>query len=292
MTELVAERTGRIGGLNEIASRYDAILCDVWGVIHNGVAPYTDAANALSSFRQQGGKVVMLTNSPKPKQPVVDQMQYIGIGQTGVYDDVVTSGDATRALIKAVEGPVYHLGPERDLILFEGLGVDLVDWRQADAVVCTGLWNDEVETPEDYADNLAQIVERGLPFICANPDIIVERGERLIWCSGALARDYRELGGHTLIAGKPHQPVYDRAMAKLERLNGAPVPKNRILAIGDGMPTDIKGAIDNGFNVLYVSAGIHAAEYGTPGDPDDDRLQTFLRSHNVSPVAYLPRLKW
>lgn len=281
----------KIDGLHEIASRYDGILCDVWGVLHNGVSPWPGAINALSQFRDQGGTVVMITNSPRRKSAVVDQLYDIGVPQ-GVFDDVVTSGDVTRKLISEVESEIFHIGPERDLHLFEGLDVRLVELDEAQSVVCTGLNDDRTETPEEYQQLLGQIRKRALPFICANPDIVVEYGDQLLWCAGALARDYSAIGGATHIAGKPHNPIYEAAIARLNQAAGKEISKDRILAIGDGMPTDVAGAQDFGLDLLYVSAGIHAAEYGEAENPDPLLLQEFLSRQDANPVAWTPRLKW
>lgn len=284
--------TPRISGLRELRGKYDAIFCDVWGVLHNGVSAYLEASDALTKFRWAGGYVVMITNSPKPAPPVIKQMGVIGVPKDGVFDAVVSSGDATRALIEELEGPIYFLGPDRDKILFEGLNVEFTQLEKATAVVCTGLFDDEAETPDDYADLLKSIKQFDLPFVCANPDIVVERGSRMIWCGGALARDYATLGGETRLVGKPHSPIYNRARQQLDGIAPGRIPDKNILAIGDGMPTDVKGAMDYGLDLLYVSAGIHAEAYGDPLEPDDALLQQFLRENNATPVAYMPRLTW
>ena len=283
--------TGRIGGLSEIASDYDALLCDVWGVLHNGIAAWPDAMVALSAFRRTGGKVVMVTNAPRPFGPVVEQLKGLGV-RDGVYDAIVTSGDVTRELIAREGGKVFHIGPAWDRPLFDGLGVELVGKEGAATVVCTGLNDDRTETPDDYAGLLAELAGRDLPFICANPDIVVEKGDQLLWCAGALARDYAALGGRTLVAGKPHAPIYAAAQGFAERLAGRSIPANRYLAIGDGMPTDVRGAADAGLDLLYVSAGIHAADYGEPEAPDPARLAAFLDREGARPRAWLPRLRW
>ncbi len=218
---------------------------------------------ALAAARAAAIPVVLITNSPRRSADVVAQMNVIGV-PASAYDRVVTSGDVTRDLI--AEGPrkIFHIGADRDFTLYDGLDVDLVEEFEASGVVCTGLFDDEVEKPEDYADLLRRLRARNLPFICANPDIVVERGERMIWCAGALARDYAQLGGRTLIAGKPYAPVYEVAMKEVADILGRPVERSKVLAIGDGMMTDVKGAADNGFDVLYVSGGIHARDYGEP----------------------------
>ncbi|TPL57326.1 TIGR01459 family HAD-type hydrolase [Mesorhizobium sp. B2-2-4] len=279
-----------IGSLEDVSKNYSAILCDVWGVVHNGERHFPAAASALAAARTAGIPVVLITNSPRRSADVVAQMNVIGVPPSA-YDRVVTSGDVTRDLI--VEGPrkIFHVGAERDLTLYDGLDVDLVEEFEASGVVCTGLFDDEVEKPEDYAELLRRLRARNLPFICANPDIMVERGERIIWCAGALARDYAQLGGRTLIAGKPYAPVYDVAMKEVAEILGRPVERRQVLAIGDGMLTDIKGAADNGFDVLYVSGGIHARDYGDASQPDPARLAAFLDRHGYHPVAVIPRLR-
>jgi len=289
---MIENNVPRISGLSQIAKNYDAIFCDVWGVLHNGVSHWTAAASALAQFRDEGGVVIMITNAPKPAPPVIEQMNIIGVPSDGVYDAVVTSGDATRGLIKQIDGPVFFLGPDRDRILFDGLQLVFADIEHATAVVCTGLFDDETETAADYVETLAKIYAHKLPFICANPDIVVERGERKVFCAGALARDYEKLGGEVRIVGKPHKPIYDKVVEKLATITGIQPENTRILAIGDGILTDVKGAIDYGLDLLFVSAGIHADEYGDQENPDDGKLQDFLKLHKSEPVAYLPRLIW
>ncbi len=281
----------RIGGLREIASRYDGILCDVWGVLHNGVAAWPGAIEALSTFRDHGGKVVMITNAPRPHGPVLEQLARLGVPD-GVFDRVLTSGDVTRKLIREKSRRVFHIGAERDTTIFDGLDVEFAGKDDADSVVCTGLVDDRTETPEDYAPLLAELAARNLPFICANPDIVVELGGRLLWCAGALARDYEALGGQAFIMGKPHPQIYRAAREMLDDLAGGKVPSSRILAIGDGMPTDVRGAQNASLDLLYISAGIHAAEYGDVERPDETSLSEFLAQHQAAPVAWMPRLKW
>jgi HAD superfamily hydrolase (TIGR01459 family) len=281
----------RIAGLGELAGKYDGILCDVWGVMHNGVASWPSAVDALARYREQGGTVVMITNAPRPKEPIIEQLAGLGV-HGECFDAVVTSGDVTRLLVGDMSPRVFHIGPDRDLTLYDGLDVELVERDHAGTVVCTGLFDDTTETPEDYRDLLAELRARDLPFICANPDIVVERGDSLIWCAGALARDYRAIGGEVHIVGKPHRPIYERAMAVLSAAAGRTLDKGRILAIGDGMETDVAGAAGFGLDLLYVSAGIHAGEYGNPDTPDEKMLQHFLQARKAAPVAWLPRLKW
>lgn len=286
----MAEMPETIASLDQISSRYKAIICDVWGVLHNGVTHSAPAASALAVARASGLPVVLVTNAPRPFGAVVAQIEAIGV-PADAWDRIVTSGDVTRDLIS--EGPrrVFHLGPERDKSLYDGLDTELVEEFEASAVVCTGMFDDETEAPEDYDGMLRRLRARDLPFICANPDIVVERGDRLIWCAGALARDYAQLGGRTLIAGKPHAPIYEAALKSAAEVLGRDIARSQVLAIGDGMLTDIKGASDNGFDALYISGGIHAGDYGHPDNPEPQRLAAFLDQHGFRPVAVMPKLR-
>lgn len=278
-----------IKSLDDLADRYDIILSDVWGVVHNGERAFPAAAAALTRAREAGKRVILITNSPRPRDGVILQLGALGV-PTEAYDAVVTSGDVTRILIEEAPRRVFHIGGERDLPLYDGTHAELVEEQEAQVIVCTGLFDDENETPDDYVELLARLRSRNLPMICANPDIVVERGERMIWCAGALARDYGLLGGRTLVAGKPHAPIYKAAMKEADLLNGAPVDKSRVVAVGDGLLTDVKGAVNNGFGLLYISSGIHAKEYGEHGRPDHDRLEAWLKGHGVAPVAVMPWL--
>ena len=241
----------------------------------------------LSRARQAGLTVVLITNAPRRFDSVAQQIHALGVPESS-YDRIVTSGDVTRELIRNAPRHVFHLGPDRDETLYDGLDIELVEEREADVVVCTGFFDDETETPEDYAEMLTRFRSRNLPFICANPDIVVERGDRLIWCAGALARDYSQLGGRTLIAGKPHRPIYEAAVAAAEEVRGEPVDPARVLAIGDGMLTDIKGADLFGIDALYISGGIHAGDYVMGGVHDLEKLLAFLDKHGSNPVATMP----
>jgi HAD superfamily hydrolase (TIGR01459 family) len=278
----------RIGSLNDIAQHYDVILCDVWGVLHNGVHSFPDASVALRTAREAGVTVVLITNSPRPYTEVMPQLLSLGV-DAAAYDRMVTSGDVTRTLI--AEGPkkIYFIGAGRDHPLLEGLGTIIVGEDDADIIVCAGFVDDETETPDMYRDLLARIASRKIPMICANPDLVVERGHRLIPCAGALAALYEELGGTTLIAGKPHTPIYTAALAAAESLRG-PIDLSRVLAIGDGMPTDVRGAISQGLELLYISAGIHARDYMDGETTNVAALDDFLERHQAQPRWWMPRL--
>ncbi|AJY46163.1 TIGR01459 family HAD-type hydrolase [Martelella endophytica] len=278
----------RIPALSRLHEHYDVMLSDVWGVLHNGVAAYPTPKEALKTARAAGVKVILLTNSPRLGPAVAEQLAALGVTDES-YDAIVTSGDVTRKLV--IEGPrsLFHIGPPRDTSLTDGTEVALVDEATAEGILCTGLFDDESETAEDYRDMLERFVARGVPLICANPDLVVSRGDRLVPCAGALAALYEELGGETLIAGKPHTPIYEAALAKARGLLGD-VEKTRVLAIGDGMPTDVRGAMDYGLDLLYIAEGIHAADYTVNGIVDEASLLRFLTEKGASPKYWMPEL--
>ncbi|MGO4566651.1 TIGR01459 family HAD-type hydrolase [Rhizobium sp. 2YAF20] len=278
----------RIDSFREIGKGYDVVLCDVWGVVHNGVSAYPEAATALEAARDAGLAVVLITNSPRPSQSVVDQLRMIGVPDAA-YDRIVTSGDVTRDLIAAGPNKVFLLGPDRDMTLFEGLGTERVGEENAEVIVCTGFFDDETETPDDYLEMLTAFAARNVPLICANPDLVVERGHRMIPCAGAVAALYNRLGGQTSVAGKPHKPIYDAAIASARKLHGE-FSLDRVIAIGDGMPTDVRGALDYGLDLLYISHGIHAREYVVDGNIDEKALSAFLEREQASPRWWMPRL--
>ena len=280
----------RVDGLSDLVSDYDCILCDVWGVLHNGKAIWSDAAHALSKAREAGLAVVMITNAPRPQGPVLRQLANMNCPE-GVFDDLVTSGDVTRALIERLGGPVYHIGPERDYALYDGLDVKFAEPQQAAGIVCTGLFDDYNEHPKEYIERFKGYIELNLPLICANPDIVVEVVDRLLWCAGALAREYDELGGETRIVGKPYSPIYEVAIERASEVLGRVPDKSRILAIGDGLPTDIKGAKDNAVDALFITNGIHAAEY-TDKIVDEEKLHRFLAEQGASPASWIKTLVW
>ncbi|MBA3517958.1 MAG: TIGR01459 family HAD-type hydrolase [Rhizobiales bacterium] len=277
----------RIWGLSELAASFDAVLCDVWGVLHNGLAAFPGAVEALQRFRSGGGRVVLVTNAPRPAAPIRAQLRSLGVPDDA-YDALVTSGDVTRAVIAERPGAkLLHIGADRDLPFYEGLDVTLVPEADAELVSCTGLFDDEAETPGDYRALLERLAARRLTMVCANPDLVVERGDRLLYCAGALARLYEELGGEAVLVGKPHAPIYRAARRLVAELGGA-----TILAIGDGLPTDIRGACDNGLDVLFVTGGIHSADFGPTDDPDGARVEARLSAERLSAVAFLPTLVW
>lgn len=275
-------------GLSAIADDYDAIICDVWGVLHDGLQPHLGASDALSRFRRHG-PVLLLTNAPRPSAAVRRHLASMGAG-VNAYDDILSSGDVVmKTLTDLGAQRIVHIGPERDLGLY-GEAVSLVDDpAEADAVVIAGLRDDTVETPDDYRDEMARIAATGTKVVCANPDIVVERGEELVWCAGALAQLAAEAGGDVVMIGKPHRPVYDAARERIAALNP---DARRILVIGDGLPTDVRGAHNEGYDVLFLTDGIHGAELGGIGTPDGGLIAARLAEEGMDARYYAARLVW
>jgi HAD superfamily hydrolase (TIGR01459 family) len=262
-------------------------LVDIWGVMHNGVQPFAAACDACERFRQRGGLVLLLSNSPRPRDSVADQLDRIGVPRAS-WDVIVSSGDVARALVAAYAGrAIVHLGPDRDLGIFSGLDVERVGPDRGEAIVCTGLFDDERETPDDYAETLAACLARSLPMICANPDVAVERGGRLVYCAGALARAYEELGGAVEYAGKPYLPIYELAFATLETLRSGGGERTRLLAIGDGVNTDIAGAAAVDVRSVFVSSGVHVKD-----GLDASALDALFPPGAPRPVAAMTGLRW
>lgn len=283
-----------VDGLHALAPSYKGILCDVWGVLHNGVAAFEGAHKALRTYREEtGGKVVLITNAPRPAKQVGEMLASLGVPGEA-YDDIVTSGDVTREVLVAQGSKtLLHIGPNRDQPLYWDLEATFTsNDDEAEAISCTGLVDDESETPDDYRERLQKLADRGLQMICANPDIVVERGDRLIWCAGALARLYEDLGGKVSILGKPHAPIYTAAMQRLAKLSGEDVAREDVLAIGDGLPTDIRGAVSQDIDVLFITAGIHASDFGPSDTPDENLIRRRLAEEGLRARAALPRLWW
>lgn len=278
-----------IRSIEPLAGETEAWLVDIWGVMHNGVTPYAEAVSACQHFRQRGGLVLLLSNSPRTMNGVQAQLDQIGVPRDA-YDDIVTSGDATRHLIEALGSKgIFHLGPERDLGLYGGLDARLVGAEEAEAVVCSGLFDDTSETPADYAELLSGFAGRALPMICANPDVRVERGGRIIFCAGALANAYEELGGDVSYAGKPFAPIYGMAEERLAALKGQRIARGRLLAIGDGVKTDIAGAVAAGIPSVYVASAVHMERGAVL---ETSLLETLFPDPNARPVAAMTDLRW
>jgi HAD superfamily hydrolase (TIGR01459 family) len=275
-----------------LAPHYDVVLCDVWGVVHNSIVAVPSACEALARFRAQGGTVVLITNAPRPGAVVLHQLDQLKVARD-VYDGIVSSGDVTRAVIAGRPGErTFHIGPDRDLGVFAELDVRFGSAETADYVVCTGLFDDDDEAPEDYRPLLTTLRARNLFMICANPDLVVERGDRLIYCAGALADLYHSLGGEVLYAGKPHRPIYDDALTLAAKQRGHRVALDRTLAIGDSVRTDLKGAATLGVDCLFVTAGIHAEELGARDQPDAGALSAIFAAAGATPKAVMRQLAW
>jgi HAD superfamily hydrolase (TIGR01459 family) len=273
-----------------LAPNYDLLLSDVWGVVHNGVAAFPAACDALQRFRAGGGSVMLITNAPRPGVAVARQLDHFGVPRAA-YDGIVSSGDITRAVILARPGEsVFHLGPERDRSIFDGLDLRFAPVETADYVVCSGLRDDERETPESHRPLLESMHARDLFMLCGNPDVMVERGDRLVYCAGAIADLYATMGGEVLYAGKPYRPIYDQALAKAGQARAAPVTLGRVLAIGDSVRTDLKGARALGVDFLFVTSGIHAEELGGREHPDAAALRDIFAG--AAPKAIMRRLVW
>ncbi len=278
---------------SSIASGYDVVLSDVWGVVHNGVAAFPEACDALTRFREGGGTVVLITNAPRPNGVVAAQVEHFGAPRS-IYDAIVASGDVTRdEIVKRPGQSILHVGPERDLSIFDGLDVTFAPVERADYVICSGLFHEVTETPEDYRELLDQMLARKLFMVCGNPDVVVERGEQLLYCAGAIADLYARLGGEVLYAGKPYAPIYDLALKLAQDVRGKPADRKRVIAIGDSVRTDFKGATSYGIDCLFVTAGIHSAEFGGRDDPDPDAVERVLiAAGGGKPRAIARKLKW
>ena len=278
-------------GLSEIANDYDVLLCDVWGVIHNGAERFPEACAALQRFAAERGPVILISNSPRPSRDVEQQLEQLQVPRDA-WTTFVTSGDATRVLLRdRAPGPAWRIGPDRDNILYEGLGLEFAGPQDAAFIACTGPVNDDWETPEGYRETLAEAADRGLTMICANPDRKVHRGDRLIWCGGALADLYGALGGEVIMAGKPYRPIYDLCLTDAVRLLGR--AEGRALCIGDGLPTDIKGAQDRGLDCLFVAGGIHGEETaGADGRMDPAKVESLLASEGLHAAYAMMALRW
>ena len=275
-----------------LARHYDVLLCDVWGVVHNGIVAFAPACAALRRFRAGGGTVILITNAPRPGASVGRILDRLGVPREA-YDAITSSGDVTRGIVEGrLRERVFHLGPPRDLPIFAGLEVNFAPLESADYVVCSGLFDDAVETPENYRGLLAAMRGRALFMVCANPDVVVERGDTLVYCAGALADAYAALGGEVLYCGKPYAPIYEAALGKAAALRGGLTPLPRVLAIGDSVRTDLKGATSYGLDCLFVVSGLHADEAGGRGAPDLSGLNATFAAAGVAPKAIARRLAW
>ena len=285
-------RTRLIGSLDEIAERYAAVFCDLWGCYHNGLRPYPEAVEALRRYRARGGVVILLTNAPRPSASVRAFLDRMG-APADSYDGIMSSGAACqRAVASGEYGRRFHyVGPARDLHMLTDLGLPDTPEAEADAILCTG-FEDDGGAPEHFDGRIADWRARSLRFLCANPDIVVDRGEERLWCAGAIAERYAAAGGEVVWFGKPHGPTYEMAFDLLNEVVGRTVPPQRVLAIGDGIATDVKGGLDFGIDVLFVTGGLAASEVGDdPEHPDGPRLQRWLDRHGLTPQYAIGRLR-
>ncbi len=283
-----------LSGLSEIAPAYDAILCDVWGVIHNGREAFPAACAALARYRREQGPVVLISNAPRPSRALYGQLDGVGTPREA-WSAFVTSGDATRALLaERAPGPVWKLGPDRDDPLYEGLGLGFADRIEEAGFICaTGPFDEENETPDDYQGRLRIALARGLELICANPDRMVQKGDRLVLCAGAIADAYEAMGGKVVMAGKPHAPIYAKSLAEADVQLGRPVDRSRVLCIGDGVSTDVRGAQLQGLDCLFLWGGVHAADLLDGAEAADaERAAAFLAKHEAVAKYAMPELVW
>lgn len=285
-----------IGELAEIGTNYDVLFCDLWGCLHNGRAPYPAAVTALRDFREGGGQVCLMTNAPRPSTMVIAHLDRLGVPRD-IWDCVVSSGDASQdaMLAGAVGHRVWHLGPEKDDEFFISLPqewtdpprIERVPLSEAEGIVCTGLFDDMTEVPEDYRARLMLAKQRDLPMLCANPDIVVDYGDMRIYCAGALAALYEEMGGRTIYGGKPHPPIYDLARRRLDLRKNA-----RILCIGDGINTDIAGAMGEGLDSIFITGGLAHDQFGPDVEtPNHAMLSDWLQARQKGPDFAMGRLR-
>ncbi|MBL4739561.1 MAG: TIGR01459 family HAD-type hydrolase [Sneathiella sp.] len=286
-----------VSGLETYAEKYDAFILDLWGVVHDGMKPYPGALDCMAKLREGGRPLLLLSNAPRTNDFVSEFLERIGVPASS-YDHILTSGDMTHHVLKErshpfVEGGAqkfYQIGAEKDRGVDEGLDYTKVSkLEDADFLVCTGLANDDVETPEEYRELLIKAASLKLPMFCANPDLTVMKGERILYCAGALAAVYEEQGGEVELFGKPYPWAYKLAMEKL----GVSEP-SRILAVGDSMRTDIKGATSMGIDNVLVSGGIHAEEWGlAPGmRPSDEQVSAISKLHGFEPTLVVGHMTW
>ncbi|MCZ4354510.1 TIGR01459 family HAD-type hydrolase [Roseovarius aestuarii] len=287
-----------IQSLTEVSDRYDALFVDLWGCMHNGVTAYPEAVAAMQAYRAKGGRVVLVTNSPKPRAGVAAQLAEFGVPDD-TYDSIATSGDSARAaMFRGVVGDkVYFMGDwARDSGFFapmevveEPLDISRVSLDQATGIVCCGPFDPMADPAENRSDFL-YAKQKGMKLLCANPDIVVDRGTRREWCAGALAQLYTEMGGESLYFGKPHPPIYDLARRRLAEVD-ANIGDAGILAIGDGAHTDITGAMGEDIDSLFISGGLAAEETKTDHSPDPDALNAYLKKEMAAPTFTIGRLR-
>ena len=286
----MTDKARQLSLLSDISDNYMGILSDVWGVVHNGIEAHKDAVEALVAYRRRGGRVVLITNASRTAPFIGHMLDEMNITREA-YDAIVTSGDVTRTFVaEYADGIIHHVGPQMDDVVFAGMTVKKGTAKQAAAVVVTGL-DDDSETPDDYQEALSEWLELGLPMICTNPDKIVEIGERMVWCAGALADIYEDMGGKVLMAGKPNPPIYNAAFEAFEKSAGAEIPNDKILAIGDSVRTDANGAAKANIDLLFITGSIHADEIDAFGNPDPKKIAELIAPSGARLAGFQTRLK-
>ncbi|SHF29572.1 HAD-superfamily class IIA hydrolase, TIGR01459 [Litoreibacter ascidiaceicola] len=281
--------------LRKLISHYDGLLCDIWGVLHNGDAALSEAIEALCKTRATGRFVILLTNAPRLSKDIYPQLARFGVPRDA-FDTIVTSGDVTAQLIaKQPKAALFHFGPERDRSVLEGLTNPIVDLARAELCLLTGPLDDAIETVDLYGNDLEVMCKNNVEMICANPDLVVRSGNRMVICAGSIAQRYAQMGGRVTYAGKPEPAIYDEALRRAAILTGRDIPKCCVLAIGDGLPTDIKGAADSGLDAYFVASGIHASEFGALNVADNavkaaGKIMTRFKSLKL--VGVCDRLSW
>ena len=274
----------KINNFQDIEDNYDALICDVWGVIHNGRELFESVNDCLVNFRSKQKPVVLLSNAPRPSKYIERMLNQLGLDRKS-FNEIVTSGDLTMSVLNESHygSKCYHIGPDRDLNIFDGVNVSRVSFDEADFLFVTGLFDDETEDENSYSSILDEAKKRNLKLICANPDIVVQRGEKLIPCAGAIAKKYEEIGGKAINIGKPFSPIFDKAVNLIKGINENQNP--RIIVIGDGLETDIKGANILKMDSLLVLGGLFASE-------SERNIIEVLKKKNIFPSYYTEELKW
>ena len=286
-----------LDSLADISEQYDALFCDLWGCVHDGIRALPAAVEALRAFKAEGGTVVLVTNSPRPRASVAAQIARMGVPDDS-WDVIATSGDSARAaMFEGVVGEkIWHIGERHDAPFFEPLelltdpvAIEKVDLEDAEGIVCTGPF-DPMADPSVLRPQFLLAKTRGLKLLCANPDIVVDRGETREWCAGALAQLYTEMGGESLYFGKPHPPIYDLARRRLQKM-GKFIPDDRILAVGDGIHTDVQGGMGENIDTLFITGGLARVETGTAEQPDPAQLAQFLTRAQMEPSYCIGQLR-
>lgn len=283
-----------IANAQPILSRYDAIFCDVWGVVHNGRQAYAESGDALVRFRAAGGTVVLVSNAPVPAAGVRRVLDRTGV-RHDAWDAIVSSGDiALRHIAEAGYRRLHRIGPaRRDSMLFARLPGSSAPLNEAEAIVCTGLADEVNETVESYRHLIEEGVARGLPFVCANPDLVVDVGEKRYLCAGSIAAEYERLGGAVFWAGKPHPSAYAAAMQQVGELRGTKPDRSRILAVGDAVRTDLAAAQGAGIDALFIASGIHNGDVLADGEIDAGKLAALFAPPGTPPaIAAMVQLRW